>query len=199
MSRSKHLAQRFDALDAFFEGTHPVQRTMRRLASDLRSADIPFALMGGMAVCFHGGNYVFDDVDYLVTADGLRKFREMFAGRAYESVPSRPRRFVDRESQTCIHFHRAGDYPRGRGPIAFPHPDEATDVMGHQPLLSLPQLVNLKLAARRFRDLGDVTCLIKFNELDESFLSQLHPAVHSDYLLCLEEVRWDDRHDAQPD
>jgi hypothetical protein len=55
----------------------------------------------------------------------------------------------------------------------------------------------LKLAARRWRDFADVVELIRFNDLDESFLSRVHPSVHKDFIECLEEKRREDEYDAR--
>jgi hypothetical protein len=57
----------------------------------------------------------------------------------------------------------------------------------------------LKLAARRWRDFGDVVELIRFNHLDESFTEKLHPAVHKDFIECLEEKRREDDYEARQD
>ena len=59
-------------------------------------------------------------------------------------------------------------------------------------MLKLPQLIQLKLAARRHYDFGDVVFLIQTHNLDESFLQQLHPSVHQDFIECLEEKRRED-------
>lgn len=57
----------------------------------------------------------------------------------------------------------------------------------------------LKLAARRPKDSGDVIELIRVHNLDESFRDQLHPAVHRDYIACLEEKRREDEYEERQD
>jgi hypothetical protein len=66
-------------------------------------------------------------------------------------------------------------------------------------VVNLATLVELKLAARRYLDFGDVVNLIRCNNLDESFQDQLHPSVRSDYLECLEEKRREDEYEARQD
>lgn len=56
-------------------------------------------------------------------------------------------------------------------------------------MLTLPHLIQLKLAARRYYDFGDVVFLIRTHNLDESFLHQLHPSVKADFIECLAEKR----------
>ena len=61
-------------------------------------------------------------------------------------------------------------------------------------VLTLPQLIQLKLAARRFDDFGDVVFLIRTHHLDKSFLEQIHPSVHQDFIECLGEKRREDEY-----
>ena len=49
--------------------------------------------------------------------------------------------------------------------------------------------VELKLAAGRHKDFGDVVELIRIHNLNESFCNQLHPSLHDDFIECLEEMR----------
>jgi len=63
--------------------------------------------------------------------------------------------------------------------------------------VNLVWLVQLKLAMRPYRNLGDVASLIRAHNLDESFLRNPHPSVHQDFIECLEEKRRDDEYDAQ--
>jgi hypothetical protein len=43
-------------------------------------------------------------------------------------------------------------------------------------------------------DFGDVVFLIRVHNLDESYLKQLHPAVHKDFIERLEEKRREDEY-----
>ena len=67
------------------------------------------------------------------------------------------------------------------------------------PSVNLATLVELKLAARRWRDFADVVELIRFNNLDESFANRLHLSVRADYIECLEEMRREDEYEARQD
>jgi hypothetical protein len=59
-----------------------------------------------------------------------------------------------------------------------------------------PTMVQMKLAARRHRDFGDVGELVRCNNLDESFTFRIHPSVHRDFIECLEEKRREDEYEA---
>src|SRR5207244_6757037 len=113
----------------------------------------------------------------LLTAQGLERFRQEFGGEVYEQVEGRPRRFVERQSGVTVDCLVTGRYPgTGKpGPFAFPDPTEASQEIEKIRVLTLPQLIQLKLAARRYYDFGDVVFVIQTHNLDKSFLRQLHP------------------------
>jgi hypothetical protein len=192
--------ERLKEIDMFFDGSAPVHHTMQRLTRQLQDAGIAYAVMGGMAVNAHGVRRTTDDLDVLVTAEGLQQFRQQVAEEAYEQpTPKRTRRFVDRQNNVIIDFLVTGLFP-GRGePVAFAFPDpvEASEEINHVRVVTLVQLVQLKLAARRYQDFADVVHLIRVHNLDESFMDKIHPSVRSDYIECLEEHRRDEEYKAR--
>lgn len=191
--------RRLKEIDLFFAKRSPQHRTMRRLIARMKKAGISYAIVGGMAVNAHRAERTTKDVDVLVTQQGLARFRQEFVGSAYEPVEGRPRRFEERQSGIKIDFLITGRYPGlGKpGPIAFPDPDEASEEIGKARVLTLAQLIQLKLAARRHGDFYDVELLIAAHDLNESFLEQLHPSVHRDFIECLEETRRQDEYEAR--
>jgi hypothetical protein len=197
--RPFNFVKRLKEIDLFFERRDKVHQTMRRLAKQFQKAGISYAIAGAMAVNAHGARRTTDDVDFLLTEEGLNRFREGFVGTNYDQVPGRSRRFVDRRNGVTLDILVTGRYP-GRGvpgPISFPDPDEASESIEQMKVLTLPQLVQLKLAARRYSDFGDVVFLIRVHNLDESFAEQLHPSVRRDYIECLEEKRREDEYEAR--
>lgn len=185
----------------FFQKRDPVHQTMRRTARRLEKAGIPYAIMGAMAVNAHGAERTTSDVDVLLTKDGLDRFRQEFVGKFYDQVPGRSRRFIERKSGIGVAILVTGHYP-GRGgarPFAVPHPAEASEVIEQTKVVTLPQLIQLKLAAGRYYDFGDVTFLTRVHDLDESFLKQIHPAVHQHFLACLDEAREEKRREEEDD
>jgi hypothetical protein len=172
---------------------------MRRLTKRLEKARIPYAVIGGMAVFAQGHRRATNDVDVLLTEAGLEEFLRRFVPKQYTRQEGRARRFTDLKNQVTIDFLIAGRYPgRGKpGPVAFPDPATVGTVMEEINVVNLPTLIQLKLAARRYRDFGDVVDLIRANNLDESFQQQLHPSLHRDYIECLEEKRRDDEYQAR--
>jgi hypothetical protein len=191
--------KRVKEIDLFFEGRGREHQTLRRLVQRLEKADIPYAVMGAMAVNAHGADRTTKDVDVLVTQEGLDRFRHRYVGKSYSPVAGRPRRFVENRSQISVDFLVTGRFPgSGKpGPIPFPHPEEASQKIKKANVVTLPQLIQLKLAARRHQDFGDVVLLIRVHNLDETFLDHLHPSVRGDFIECLEEKRREDEYEAR--
>jgi hypothetical protein len=165
----------------------------------LEKAGIPYAIMGAMAVNAHGARRTTDDVDVLLTPEGLERFRKKFVGKSYDQVEGRPRRFVERRSKVRVDVLVTGLYPgrSGPGPFAFPDPQQNSVAIEDIKVVTLPQLIQLKLAARRYYDFGDVVFLIRVHNLDESFLEQIHPSVRQDFIECLEEKQREDEYEAR--
>jgi hypothetical protein len=186
-------------IDKFFQGRDAVHKTMRRVVKRLEKANITYAVMGGMAVFFHQYRRTTADVDILLTQEGFTEFCRKFVPKNYQRFPQRPRRFTDRSSEIIVDILVAGLFPgSGKpGPIAFPEPGKASEIIDGIRVVDLATLIQLKLAARRYRDFGDVVELIRFNDLDESFTNRLHPSLHRDYIECLEEKRREDEYEAQ--
>jgi hypothetical protein len=183
----------------FFRGEDPVHDTMRRVAQLLEQAGIPYAILGGMALNAHRYERTTKDVAFLLTAEGLDTFQRAFVGKEFDAVPGRTRRFRDRVNGVTIDILVTGRFPgSGKpGPIAFPDPAAVRETVEDYSVVNLPTLVQLKLAARRWRDFADVVELIRVHNLDESFLEKLHPAVHQDFIECLEEKRREDEYEAR--
>jgi hypothetical protein len=185
---------RLKEIGMFFQKRSPQHQAMRRLARRLKKAGIAYAVMGAMAVNAHGAERTTRDVDILLTAEGLERFRQEYVGDVYDPVDGRPRRFIERQSGVAVDCLITGRYPGSgkAGPLAFPDPTEASQEIDKIQVLTLPQLIQFKLAARRHYDFGDVVFLIRTHNLDESYQDQLHPSVHPDYIECLEEKRRED-------
>jgi hypothetical protein len=191
--------RRLKEISMFFQKRDEVHRTMRRLVRRLKRAEIAHAVMGGMAVNAHHHERTTRDVDVLLTPAGLEEFRRRFVPKYYVNIPGRSRRFVDKENQKTVDILVTGHFPGSgkRGPIAFPDPDDVKQTVDNIPVVDLVTLIQLKLAASRYQDFADVVNLIRYNDLDESFQSQLHRSVRRDYIECLEEKRREDNYEAR--
>jgi len=195
------FVQRLKEIDLFFEGRGKEHKTMRRLVENLDKAGIPYAIMGAMAVNAHRHERTTKDVDVLLNQAGFDEFRRRYVPRTYDPSPGRPRRFLDRRHGVNFDILVTGLFPgSGKpGPIAFPEPTDVSETIRDMQVVNLPTLIQLKLAARRYYDFGDVVHLIAVHNLDETFQANLHPSVHRDFIECLEEKRREDEYEIRQD
>jgi hypothetical protein len=188
-------------VDQFLQARDPLHKTMRRLATHLAKAKIPYAVVGGMAVYAQGYRRTSDDLDILMTREGLLMFRRLFVPRTYEPLSLRPRRLIDPVSGVAFDILVTGLFPGSGepGPSVYPDPDTVSETIDRIRVVNLPTLIQLKLAARRHQDLADVVNLIRVHNLKEGFVAKLHPALHPDYLACLEAERREEEYEARHD
>ena len=74
---------------------------------------------------------------------------------------------------------------------------KVSEMIEKKRVVNLVTLIQLRLAARRYYDFGDVAQLIRVHRLDEAYLKKLHPSVHRDFIECLEEKRREDEYEAR--
>jgi hypothetical protein len=191
--------QRLREIGRFFQNNDSLHQALRRLVRRLDKAHIAYAVMGAMAVNLHGARRTTDDVDILLTGADLERFRNEMVPKYYSPMEGRSRRFRERKSGILLDILVTGKYPgSGKpGPFAFPDPARAFEEIKNIKVITLPHLVQLKLAARRYYDFGDVVHLIRVHNLDKGFLKKIHPSVKQDFIECLEEKRREDEYDAQ--
>ena len=169
-------------------GQADVQRALVRIAETLDGLDIPYAVMGAMALNEWGYRRVTVDVDVLLTADGLARLKAAVLGRGYlEKFPG-SRGLRDVASGVTIDVVLAGEYP-GDGkpkPVAFPDPGRAAVRGQRVALLPLPTLLELKLASgmsapHRLKDLADVLEVIRALDLPRELGQKLDASVRDRY------------------
>ena len=178
-----------------FDKDSALFKTMRQIAKRLHDLGIPYAVVGGMALFEHGYERFTTDVDLLVSPDGLRMIHERLEGLGYVPPFLGSKHLRDVETGVRIEFLVSGAFP-GDGkpkPVAFPDPAEVGVDRDGITYLSLPALVELKLASgmtggsHRLKDFADVVELIKVLSLPAAFAEQLNPYVRDRYAEL-----WDD-------
>jgi len=167
-----------------------INDALRRLATDLERNDIPYAVIGAIALNQHGYQRFTVDIDLLMTKEGLEKFSSVLVGRGYRPAFTGARKmFRSTQENIPIEIITSGEFP-GDGlpkPVQFPEPDQFSVVIDGVNTISLEKLVELKLtsgmtAGDRLKDLADVQELIKIKELDVSFAERLNEFVRSKYI-----------------
>ena len=174
---------------SFFMGSDPVHQTLRSVTRRLDELGIPYAVCGGMALVAHGYDRTTEDVDILVSPEGLRNVHAALEGLGYTAPFAGSKNLRDAGTGVRIEFLVAGQFP-GDGkpkPVAFPDPaNVATDIDGIR-YLSLPTLLELKLASGmtggvgRMKDLADVVELVRALDLPEDFGQKLNAFVREKY------------------
>ena len=149
-----------------FEGGSRVHQALARITSRLDELGIAYAVADGMALFAHGYRRFTEDVDILVTDDGLQTIHRELEGLGWVPPFAGSKNLRDAENGVRIEFLVAGRFPGDGKPkaVAFPDPTEVGVDIGGIRYVSLPRLIELKLAsgsaAGRRRDLGDVQELI---------------------------------------
>jgi hypothetical protein len=174
----------------FFMGKGLLNNAIRRIASDLESHGIDYTVIGAIALNQHGYRRFTEDIDLVLTKEGLEKFRQELIGLGYRpAFEGSTRRFRTSAENVLIEVITAGEYP-GDGlpkPVKFPDPSESFVVIDGVKTVTLEKLIELKLASGmtapdRLKDLADVQELIKLKLIDSSFAERLDSSVRDKFL-----------------
>jgi hypothetical protein len=188
LSSDERFERALENAEGFFMRTGRVHQAAVALARRLDAEHIPYAIVGAMALGAHGYERVTSDVDLLLAREGLDRFKRAYLGRGYVEKFPGSKGLRDTEHGVPIDILIAGDFP-GDGlpkPVAFPDP-AGVSVEGERfRILSMPRLVELKLASgmtapHRLKDLADVLELIRAAKLPAEFAERLDPYVREKF------------------
>lgn len=166
-------------------GLHAAAEAIGRVLAEL---DIDYAIAGAIALGEHGFRRLTVDVDILIGRDDLARFKAHWLGRGYVEIRPGGKAVRDTVNDVRIDFLIAGDFP-GDGlpkPVAFPEPARASVNGVKYRVLTLPRLVELKLASgmtavHRLHDLADILRLIRQVSLPRDFAAHLNPYVRAKF------------------
>jgi predicted nucleotidyltransferase len=174
----------------FFMGEGILNETLRRVVKDLETRGIEYSLIGAVALNNYGYRRFTEDIDLLLTREGLEKFQKELIGLGYRpAFEGATKKFRTTEENVTVEIIVAGEYP-GDGkpkPVVFPNPDENQTEIDGIKTLSLEKLIELKLASgmtapHRLKDLADVQEIIKIKQLKTDYVEKLNPYVREKYL-----------------
>lgn len=186
------IEQRFESAlenaERFFMKTGKVHQAALALVQRLDAGHIPYAIVGALALGAHGYERATADVDLLLTAAGLARFKALYLGRGYVEKFAGSKGMRDTETGVSIDILLSGAFP-GDGrpkPVAFPEPLGAAVEGERFRILALPKLIDLKLASgmtapHRLKDLADVLELIRAARLPANLSATLDPYVRQKY------------------
>lgn len=146
-------------------------QTARHCHQLLKDAQIPHALVGGVAVCLHGYQRNTVDLDWLIRKEDCEQVRAI--------APS----------QAAIRFLVAGERAGADSEVVLPDPADprSTTEIEQLPVLKLARLIETKIACgagnlrRTHKDFADVIELINHNRLDSSFARHVHKSLRATY------------------
>lgn len=174
----------------FFMGEGILNETLRRLTKDLENHQIDYSVIGAVALNQHGYRRFTEDIDLLLTEEGLEKFRDELVGKGYRpAFEGAKKKFRTTAENVTVEIITSGEFP-GDGkpkPVVFPDPNENQTEIDGVKTLSLEKLIELKLASgmtapHRLKDLADVQELVKVKNLTAGFAGKLNPFVREKFL-----------------
>lgn len=171
-----------------FQEDSAVFKALHGIAKRLKSIGVSYAVVGGMALFRHGLRRFTEAVELLVTKSDLKLIHEKLVGLGFVPPFKNSKQLRDTELGVRIEFLTAGDFP-GDGkakPVAFPDPSTVSFEADDVSYVTLPTLVELKLASGmtgpgRLKDIADVQELIKVLDLPLDFGKGLDPYVQGKF------------------
>jgi hypothetical protein len=181
----------------YFMGEGTLNKTLARLSNDLEERGIDYMVIGAVALLAHGYPRFTEDIDLVMTAEGLQKFHEELVGLGYApAFPGARKRLRSTSDNVSIEVMTTGEFPGDGKPksVSMPDPTEASTEIDGIRFVTLEKLIELKLASGisapdRLKDLADVQELIKIRKLGADFALKLDPYVRAKYLELEEAVR----------
>jgi hypothetical protein len=174
--------------ERFFMGQAEAQKALFKLTAILEAEELPYAVIGAMALNSYGHRRATVDVDIILREVDLVAFKARHLGRGYEERVPGTGKLLDTEYDVHVDVLSAGRYP-GDGkpkPIAFPDPATTAIRGAGFALLPLPRFIELKLASgmsapHRLHDLADVLDLVRSVRLPAELADELHPFVRDKF------------------
>jgi hypothetical protein len=189
----------------YLMGEGSLNNALAQLCEDLDAHGIDYMVIGAVALMAHGYPRFTEDIDLVLTREGLEAFHRELIGLGYvPAFEGARKRLRATRGGVPVRSVLAGEYP-GDGlpkPVSFPDPAAASIEMDGVRVVTLERLVELKLASGmtapdRLKDLADVQELIKARGLGREFAERLDPYVREEYLRLLEGVGRGRRRDAE--
>ena len=174
----------------YFMGEGTLQGTLAQVAADLKRHGIDYMVIGAVALMAHGYPRFTEDIDLVLTSEGLEAFHRELIGLGYvPAFPGAKKRLRSTRDGVPIEVIVAGEYP-GDGqpkPVSFPVPATSSTEIEGVCVVTIEKLVELKLASGmtapdRLKDLADVQELIKVRGLTSEFAEMLNPYVRDKFL-----------------
>lgn len=159
--------------------TNPVHQ-IPTLAKDLTAVGAEYAIIGGMALKPHNYDRHTGDIDVLISKGTYPNVKKLY-GRGYTLRPGATKNLYmhvggrNIEIDVLVEGQKEGD-------VLMPDPTQIRQMIGSVWYASLPELITLKLLARRQEDVRDVIVLIQNNKLTQEYSQTLPGNVQEQFL-----------------
>lgn len=161
--------------------------TAARCHAALAAADIPHAIVGGVAVCLHGYQRNTVDLDLLIDPDDSTRVRESLT--SIDLIWNEEAKEFRTAHGIPVQFLLKGDRAGNDSAVRLPDPADENSItqIDGLPVLSLAKLIDAKIACgegnlrRTHKDFADVVELIAVHELNSSFARFLHKSVRKQF------------------
>jgi len=192
----RQLARSFNFVireaEQLYQGQGRLRKTYDRLTKRLEGLGVAYGVVGGYALIVHGVRRFTEDIDILVSGEGLGRLHNQLIGPGYVRVAPGSRNLRDVETGVKIEFIVAREFP-GDGkpkPVAFPAPEAVVERREGIKVINLKSLIELKLASGmtskgRLQDLADEQRLIQEHGLNAEFTKELSAYVGDKFLELL--------------
>ncbi len=197
LRQGKSVSDRYAEGLRYFMGQGSLNNALAQLAGDLKEHRIDYMVIGAVALMAHGYPRFTEDIDLVLTPEGLETFHRELIGLGYvPAFPGAKKRLRSTKDGVSIEVMTTGEYP-GDGkpkPVSMPEPSTAsTEIDGIQ-IVTFEKLIELKLASGmtapdRLKDLADVQELIKIRRLQPEFAEKLNPYVKEKFLELYDTVK----------
>ena len=153
----------------------------------LDAAEIPHAVIGGVAVCLHGYQRNTIDLDLLIRADDAKSVRHVLSDAGFEWNQEQAE--FRTSSGVPVQFLVAGDRAGTSSEVRLPDPADSRAMieLENLPVVSLSKLIESKLACgqgdlrRTHKDFADVMELIIKHQLSRSFERFIHKSLRQTF------------------
>ena len=141
----------------YFMGQGTLNIALAKLTSDLKEHGIDYMVIGALALFEHGYPRFTEDIDLVLTPEGLEAFHRELVGLGYvPAFPGAKKRLRSTTEDVIIEVMTTGEYP-GDGkpkPVSIPEPTTASiDIEGVR-FVTLEKLIELKLASGMTAHIG---------------------------------------------
>ena len=170
-------------------GESEAQRAAQKIVAILEAENIPYAIIGALALNEYGHKRVTVDVNLVMREEDLQLFKRRWLGRGYAERVAGTGKLLDTEFNIHIDVLSTGRFPGDDKPKPIAFPDPATTAIRGAPFALLPveRWIELKLASgmvapHRGKDLVDVQELIRSAKLSRDVALKLDPWVRDRFL-----------------